>query len=135
MNTGRRAGHILARRFLFALICATASLQAALPLSLDADASLLFFEKKTADDPDDFLAWNQLGSRCLSRLRETGNIAWLDRATTAAAASLKAMPSEQNNGGLALQSRVLLAAHRMTEALVATRAVASTSLRSFICLS
>ena len=99
--------------------CLSATLLAAAPpppAAAGADTVLHFFEKKVAEDPDDFLAWNQLGSRCLSRLRETGSIAWLDRATAATAASLKAMPSEQNNGGLALQSRVLLAAHRMTEA-------------------
>ncbi len=85
----------------------------------DVESSVRFFEKKVAGDPDDFLAWNQLGGRCLMRLRETGAIVWLDRATAAATGSIKAMPVGQNSGGLALQCRVLLAAHRMTEARVA----------------
>ncbi len=115
MFPGRRADFTSVRRFLFVLGLAATLLHAAPPVP-DGEAAVRFFEKKVASDPDDFLAWNQLGTRCLTRLRETGAIAWLDRATTAATASLKAMPTERNNGGLALQCRVLLAAHRMTEA-------------------
>ncbi len=80
------------------------------------DRALDFLEAKVKADPDDFIAWNQLGERCLARRRETGDEAWLARAAHAAAASLKAIPAESNPAGLALRARVDLASHRFADA-------------------
>ena len=80
------------------------------------DRALEFLEAKTKADPDDFIAWNQLGDRFLSRLRDTGDNAWLPRAAAAAAASLHALPENENPGGLALHARVEIASHRFAAA-------------------
>lgn len=80
------------------------------------DRALDFLEAKVKADPDDFVAWNQLGERCLARRRESGDEAWLARAAQAAEASLKSIPAESNPAGLALRARVDLASHRFADA-------------------
>ncbi len=80
------------------------------------DRALEFLESKTKADPDDFIAWNQLGDRFLIRLRDTGDNSWLPRAAAAAAASLRALPENENPGGLALHARVEIASHRFSVA-------------------
>ncbi len=84
---------------------ATAAKASSVPVvTLAPDASegaIRFLEDRVKKDPDDFIAYNKLQGYYLLRLRETGNVTWLDLATRAAQASLKAMPLEQNPGGLA----------------------------------
>jgi len=75
-----------------------------------------FFEERVKADAQDFIALNGLGDLCLLRQRETGDDAWLARATQAADASVKAVGLEFNPGGLALAARVDLAMHRFAEA-------------------
>src|SRR5262249_35787078 len=77
---------------------------------------IAFLEHKVADDPDDFVAWNQLVDRYLRRARWTGDLEDLGRATRAAARSLAAIPAEQNLAGLAASGRAALAAHQFADA-------------------
>jgi tetratricopeptide (TPR) repeat protein len=81
------------------------------------DARLAFLKRRVADDPDDFIAWNQLGEHCLGLLRETGKMQHLAAAATAAAGSLKALADLRlNAGGLGLRTKVELAEHRFAAA-------------------
>jgi len=85
------------------------------------DNGLGFLEKRVKGDSADFIAWNQLASRYLECARETGDDAWIAKASHAADASLEAIPEKPNTGGLAAQARVDLARHCFPEALVKAR--------------
>src|SRR5437660_10186150 len=79
------------------------ALPAAAPLPSDADTSemaMRFLENRVKGDPDDFIAYNKLVNYYLQHVRETGDLNYLNLASRAAHASLKAMPAEQNLGGL-----------------------------------
>jgi tetratricopeptide (TPR) repeat protein len=92
---------------------------AASPVSAGADGSeqaIRFLEDRIKRDPDDFIALNKLTGYYLSRLRETGNSAWLDLAARAARNSLKAIPAERNPGGLSLLAQVEIAGHDFASA-------------------
>lgn len=90
---------------------------AAAPLNVEAsDGAIRFLETRVRKDPDDFIAYNKLQGYYLLRLRETGNVTWLDLATRAAQASLKAMPAEQNAAGLAGLAQAELASHEFAAA-------------------
>ncbi len=85
----------------------------------DADGSeraIRFLEDRVKRDPDDFIALNKLTGYYMLRLRETGNSTWLDLAARAARSSLKAIPAEQNLGGLSLLAQVEFSAHDFTSA-------------------
>ncbi|MGH9768040.1 MAG: tetratricopeptide repeat protein [Blastocatellia bacterium] len=89
----------------------------AAPIPADAsEGAIRFLEDRVKRDPDDFIALNKLGGYYLLRLRETGNLVWLDLATRTAKASLKAIPAEQNAGGLALLAQAEFAAHEFAAA-------------------
>src|SRR5262247_2177731 len=95
------------------------TLPAARPVPANADGSeqaIRFLEDRVKRDPDDFIALNKLTGYYLLRLRETGNATWLDLATRAARSSLKAIPAEQNLGGLSLLAQVEFAAHDFASA-------------------
>jgi tetratricopeptide (TPR) repeat protein len=96
----------------FHLFCGTAG--GAAP-----DVGIQFLERRVKSDPDDYVAWNYLSSRCLERARVTGDDAWIARATQAAEASLRALGDTQNLGGLSNLARADLAAHRFADALAA----------------
>ncbi len=91
-------------------------LPAAVPIADASEGAIRFLEARVKNDPDDFIAYNKLQGYYLLRLRETGNVAWLDLATRAAQASLKAMPAEQNVGGLAGLTQAEFAAHEFAAA-------------------
>jgi tetratricopeptide (TPR) repeat protein len=91
---------------------------AALPLSGGAaDAKLNFLEARVQEDPLDFTAQNRLADSYIKFMRETGDLAYLDRAATAARASLAAVPVAQNPGGLAALAMVEFESHHFAEAL------------------
>jgi len=90
------------------------ALPAAAPLPSDAEASemsIRFLEHRVKGDPDDFIAYNKLVGYYLQRLRETGDLNYLNLASRGAHASLKAIPAEQNLGGLNLLGQVEYASH------------------------
>jgi tetratricopeptide (TPR) repeat protein len=89
----------------------------AIPENSDAgEAAIRFLENRVKGDPDDIVAHNRLGGYYLQRLRETGNVTWLELAARTAQASLRAVPAEQNPGGLALLAQTEFAAHNFAAA-------------------
>lgn len=95
------------------------SIPAASPIAASADASeaaIRFLEDRVKRDPDDFPALNNLAGRYLLRLRETGNMQWLNLAKRAAQASLKSVAAEQNAEGLHLLAQSEFAAHNFAAA-------------------
>src|SRR5207244_7101784 len=89
---------------------------ALVPQAQGADGAISFLENRVKDDPDDFVAQNQLASRYLDLLRVTGDDAYLARAHRAAEASVASGVPELNNGGLAALAGVQLAAHQFAAA-------------------
>ena len=81
-----------------------------------ADPGLQFLEDRVKSDPDDFIAQNQIAERALAKLLRTGRLEWLDRASAAAAASLRAGGAPLNSAGFLLSARVANAHHRFTDA-------------------
>jgi tetratricopeptide (TPR) repeat protein len=79
-------------------------------------SAIRFLEDKVKDDPDDFIAWNQLAARYHQQLRKTGDDRFLGLEQRAAEQSLAAIPADQNPGGLAALAQARLAAHRFAEA-------------------
>jgi tetratricopeptide (TPR) repeat protein len=89
------------------------------PVPAGADGSeqaIRFLEDRVKKDPDDFIALNKLAGYYLLRLRETGNLTWLNLAERAARSSLKAIPAEQNAGGLSLLTQAEFASHDFASA-------------------
>jgi tetratricopeptide (TPR) repeat protein len=92
---------------------------AARPIPAGGDGSeqaIRFLEDRVKKDPDDFIALNKLTGYYLLRLRETGSANWLDLASRAARSSLKAIPAEQNTGGLSLLAQAEFSAHDFASA-------------------
>ena len=58
-----------------------------------------FLENRVRQDPEDFIANNKLAAEYLQRLRETGDVTYLNLASSTANASLGTLPAEQNKGG------------------------------------
>lgn len=96
-----------------------AAIPAASPISKDAaagDGAIRFLEDRVKKDPDDFIALNKLAGYYQLKLRETGNLQWLTLAKRTAEASLKAIPAEQNTGGLTLLAQAEFAEHNFVAA-------------------
>jgi tetratricopeptide (TPR) repeat protein len=87
----------------------------AAPLASDYDSTqsaIRFLENRLKRDPDDIIAYNKLAGYYLQRLRETGSLNYLDLASRAAHASLKAVSADiGNTGGLAALAQVEYASH------------------------
>ena len=95
------------------------SIPSAAPLISDESSNnsvILFFENKVKNDPEDFGAQNKLAGLYLQRVRETGNVQYLDLAFRAARASLDSIPDVRNSGGLAALALAEFASHDFTEA-------------------
>jgi tetratricopeptide (TPR) repeat protein len=95
----------------------TQSLPAAAPI----DEGIRFLEDRVKSDPDDFIAQNQLATRYLKKLRETGDYTWLAAARRTAERSLAAAPAERNPGGLAALAHAQLASHRFPDAVASAQ--------------
>ena len=88
-----------------------------LPANVEAsETAIRFLEDRVRRDPDDFIAYNKLAGYYLRRQRETGSVTYLTLAAKAADASLKAMPAEQNPGGLAAVAYTEFASHEFAAA-------------------
>ncbi|HVS30383.1 MAG TPA: tetratricopeptide repeat protein [Thermoanaerobaculia bacterium] len=72
---------------------------------------IAFLERRVADDPGDYTAWNRLGYAYLRTLRLTGNHDFLDGALRAAEASMSALGAPENRAGLMLLARARQANH------------------------
>ena len=91
----------------------------AVPIMANKNASenaIRFLENKLKDDPEDFSANSKLAGLYLQKLRETGDVTFLDLAFRAARASLDSVPDVRNSGGLAALALAEFAAHDFTEA-------------------
>ena len=73
-------------------------------------------EGRVKQNSEDFIAFTKLGGYYLQRLRETGNVKYLELATRAARASLAIVPQEQNSGALSVLAQTEFAAHDFTAA-------------------
>lgn len=71
------------------------------PASAKSNETILFFEARIRNDPDDFIAHNKLAGEYLQQMRVTGDTVYLELALKAAKASLNVLPAESNKGGLA----------------------------------
>jgi tetratricopeptide (TPR) repeat protein len=96
-----------------------APLPAAQLLPSDADVevqTIRFLEDRVKQDPEDFIAYNKLAGRYLQRIRETGDVTYLNLAAKAARASLATLPPEQNTAGLTVLAQVEYASHNFVAA-------------------
>ena len=82
-----------------------------------ANPNVSFLEARVESDPLDFVAQTRLAFACILQMRETGDLAWLDRAAQAARASVAAVPAAQNPSGLAMVALVEFERHHFQEAL------------------
>ena len=92
---------------------------AAAPLASDDggnDRAIRFLEDRVRRDPEEHVALNKLAAAYLRRLRETGNVQYLDLASRAARGSLASVPAEQNLGGLTALAQAEYAAHNFAAA-------------------
>ena len=95
---------------------------AAVPAKLlpsDADVeqqTIRFLEERIKRDPEDFIAANKLAGQYLQRVRETGDVTYLNLALKAARASLSTLPAEQNTGGLTALAQAEYASHEFAAA-------------------
>ncbi len=80
------------------------------------DGAMRFLEAKLADDPEDFSANNKIAGLFLQKLRETGDIQYLDLATRAAHRSLDSVPDVRNPGGVAALALAEFASHEFVSA-------------------
>src|ERR1051325_1691716 len=90
------------------------ALPAATAIPPDADSSetsIRFLEDRIKRDRDDFIAYNKLAGYYLQRLRECGDLKYLELALRAAKGSLDILPAEQNIGGLAALPQAEFASH------------------------
>lgn len=93
---------------------AAPALPVAAPLPSDEEMETLtirFLEERVRQDPLDFIAYNKLSGYYLKRLRETGDIKYLELTERAAHASLQGVPGTQNVGGLVALGRAEFSAH------------------------
>ncbi len=91
----------------------TALTPAAPPVTTDtaSEQMIRFLEDKVRRDPEDFSAHNKLAGYYHQRLRETGDLHYLELAFRAARASLASVPVVRNSGGLAALAQAEFAAH------------------------
>lgn len=82
-----------------------------------AAETIRFLERRVKSDPLDSVAHNRLSTACVHQMRDTGDLAWLDRAAQSARASLDAVPAAQNPSGLGALALVEFEFHHFREAL------------------
>ena len=85
----------------------------------DADATsrtIRALEGLIARDPENTIAYNKLTGYYLQRVRETGDLTYLELASRASRTSLAILPAERNSGGLALLAQTQYAAHDFVQA-------------------
>ncbi|MGI8788773.1 MAG: tetratricopeptide repeat protein [Pyrinomonadaceae bacterium] len=95
------------------------SVPPAAPISFDetkSESEIRFYADKIKTDPEDFGASNKLAGLYLQKLRETGDISYLNLAFRAARASLDSVPEVRNAGGLTALALGEFAAHDFTNA-------------------
>jgi tetratricopeptide (TPR) repeat protein len=112
--------HAISQALLAALGLAAASSTAAADPGL---GTIHFLEQRVANDPSDTVAQNQLAALSIQRMRDTGDLGWLERALQSAQASLATLPGEQNPGGVAVMAVAEFESHHFREALALAQQV------------
>ena len=95
------------------------ALPPAAPIAADergAAHAMRFLEGRIREDPENFRVYNRLAGAYLQRMRETGNVQYLELASRAARGSLASVPADQNVGGLAALAQTEYAAHNFAAA-------------------
>lgn len=82
----------------------------------DRERQLRFWSQRAERDPADFIARNNLAAVYLQRVRETGSLDDLARASAAARASLAIVPADYNPAGLGSLAQAEFAQHHFTAA-------------------
>ncbi len=85
--------------------------------------TLRFLEERVKSDPLDFVAQTRLATTCVTQMRETGDLAWLDRAEKAARAAVAAVPAAQSPSGLTALALVEFELHHFRESLALAQQV------------
>jgi tetratricopeptide (TPR) repeat protein len=80
------------------------------------EQTIRFLEERVKRDAEDFIAHNKLAGQYLQRVRETGDVTYLNLAAKAAHASLATLPAEQNTGGLTALAQVEYSSHEFSAA-------------------
>ena len=89
----------------------------AAPIESDeTDGAIRFLGAKLKDDPEDFSANNKIAALYLQKLRETGDVQYLELATRAANRSLDSVPDVRNPGGVASLALAEFASHSFVSA-------------------
>ena len=78
--------------------------------------AIRFLEARLKDDPEDYSANNRIAGLYLQKLRETGDVQYLDLATRAAHRSLDSVPDVRNSGGIAALALCEFASHEFAAA-------------------
>lgn len=95
----------------------TQSLPPAAPIASNesaTDNTIRFLENRLKNDPEDYSANNKLAGLYLQKLRETGNVQYLDLTFRVARVSLDSVPELRNSGGLAALALAEFASHDFT---------------------
>jgi tetratricopeptide (TPR) repeat protein len=79
--------------------------------NIAAKDTIGFLEDRIKRDPEDFIAHNKLASEYLQKVRETGDVTYLNLALRAARVSLSILPAEQNKGGLTVLAQAEFSSH------------------------
>ncbi len=80
------------------------------------ERAMHFTEDRLRSDPEDAGAYARLAGYHLQRLRETGNVQYLERALGAAHSSLDSVPEVRNIGGLTALAQAEYAGHQFSAA-------------------
>ena len=78
--------------------------------------AVAFLEERVKSDPDDIVALNKLAAYYLQLHRETEDVSYLELALQSAQASLRALPVEQNLGGLRALAQAEYETHNFVSA-------------------
>ena len=91
---------------------------AAIPGKTETDQIIRFFQAKVAQDPDDYMNFNRLGSAYVQKARESGDLTYYDLAAKSFTKSLE-LESTQEEAAVALVElgTVFFSEHRFAEAL------------------
>jgi tetratricopeptide (TPR) repeat protein len=80
------------------------------------NGTIRFLEERIKRDPEDFVAHNKLAAEYLQKMRETGDVTFLNLAARAARASLEILPAAHNKEGLAILAQVEFSSHNFAAA-------------------
>ncbi|GAC1446176.1 MAG: hypothetical protein NVSMB56_02410 [Pyrinomonadaceae bacterium] len=94
----------------------SAAVAPASPEDAESETTIRYLEDRVRRDPEDYIALTKLAGYYLQRLRETGNVQYLELTTRAAQGSLKVLPAEQNRGALTALAQAEFASHEFAAA-------------------